>query len=325
MKKVLLFLGLAVSLAGVITYCEKSNYKPIEVKPGESDPNSEYREHKEYFVLNKHTKGKGVIIVMVGDGFSREDNKKGGKYETVCRQLADTLLANPIIKDFKEYFDIYGVVAQSPTSGINADNYFKSGAGGADFEAANAFTCEAIAGLAARVDRSWIFIGNGMIGGFANFGVDGNCGSAVYSTAEGVSSYWMSHEFVGHAFASLADEYDASGFGPGYYGGAAELNNMHKHGMGLNCSTTGVATQTPWKDFVGRAGYEEVGAFEGGFGENNGVWRPEQWSIMEDNTGQGIYYNAQSRLLIYKRILYCADEEYNFEKFLEYDKQYNLR
>jgi hypothetical protein len=320
MKKLLFVIGVAAVLAGFITYCEKSNYKPIEVKPGDNDPDSEFYEHKQYFMLNKHSKGNGVIIVMVGDGFSRDDNKKGGLFEKTCRQLADTLLNNPVIRDFKEYFDIYGVVAQSPTSGIHADNFFKSGAGGADFEAANAFTCEAVQGLAARIDRSWIFIGNGMIGGFANFGVNGNCGSAVYSTAEGVSAYWMSHEFVGHAFASLADEYDASSFGPGYYGGAAELNNMHRQGMGLNCSSTGVASQTPWKDFIGREGYEKVAAFEGGFGESQGIWRPEQWSIMVDNTGNGIYYNAQSRLLIYKRILLCAGESFSFDSFLEYDK-----
>jgi hypothetical protein len=304
-----------------------------------------FRDNCTYFVLNTHTVGNGVTIVMVGDGFSRDDNKIGGYYEQVCRDLTDVLFKCPIVKDFKEYFDVYAVVAESASSGINAGNIFKSGAGGADFSAANAFTCQAVPGLAGILSRAWIFIGNGMIGGFANFGVNGNCGSGVYSTAEGVSLYWMTHEFVGHAFASLADEYGAV-FGEGYYGGAASLREMQRSDMGLNCSTTASLTAVPWKRFIGLEGYEEVGVYEGGWGNDHNIWKPEKWSIMvgndQGNGYSGMYFNAQSRWLVYKRIRTIAElltpaqmnanqkitteqEDALFADFLEYDKEYNVK
>jgi len=53
------------------------------------------------------------------------------------------------------------------------------------------------------------------------------------------------------------------------------LNRFHEQGMLLNCSSTDDTELIPWKDFIGREGYEEVGVFEGGFGEKKGIWRPE--------------------------------------------------
>ncbi|MDR0573288.1 MAG: M64 family metallopeptidase [Tannerella sp.] len=302
--------------------------------------------HKDYIVIRQPKKGNGLAIVFVGDGFSRNDNKLGGNYEKVCRDLADQFLKVPIIKDFKDYFGIYAAVAESGSSGINAQNFFKSGVGEPDFNAANVFTCEAIPGLAAILDRSWIFIGNGMIGGYAGFGVYGNGGYGVYSVPEGVNYYWMTHEFVGHAFASLADEYACESFGEGYYGGVSALRDMQSQGMGLNCSYTNVASQAPWAKFIGRKGYEEVGLYKGGFGNCEDIWRPEQWSIMvgnhEGNGYEGMYFNATSRWLIYKRIRTIAElltheqiargeqitktqEDKLFEEFLEYDKVYNVK
>jgi len=295
------------------------------------DPNQWY--HKDYTLLHEHTVGKGVIVCIVGDGFARKDNVKGGKWETTCRSLTDKLLENPIIRDFKDCFDVYMVVAESPKSGINKDNFFNSGGnGGADFEKANVFTTECIPGLAARFDRSFIFVGNGMIGGFANFGWPmGYCGSGVYSTDEAIGGYWMAHEFVGHAFASLADEYAApSDWGEHYYGGADTLLEMQDGGICFNCSATDDPEQCPWADFIGRPGYEEVGLFEGGFGDPEGIWRPEEWTIMVDNRygnegDEALYYNAPSRWIIYQTIHKRAGLEYSFESFLEYDKAYNVK
>lgn len=288
-----------------------------------------YRDHKTYFMLNTHTVGTGVAIVFVGDGFDREDNRVGGPYETVCRELADKFLSNPIIRDFREWFDIYAVVAESAVSGIAEGDFFNSSVS-ADFEAANAFTCEAVPGLAAITKRSWIFIGHGMIGGFANFGVNGDCGSGVYSTAEGVSGYWMAHEFVGHAFASLADEYDAKSFGAGYYGGPPSLLSYQSVGMCLNLSTVKEPENSPWAAFAGREGYEEVGMYVGGWSENRGIWRPEEWSIMVGNNygnegDAALYYNAPSRWLIYKRIHDCAGVACTIDEFFEFDKAYNVK
>ncbi|MDR1681780.1 MAG: M64 family metallopeptidase, partial [Candidatus Symbiothrix sp.] len=163
-------------------------------------------------------------------------------------------------------------------------------------------------------------------------------GSAWWSTAmadgrdNDMSTYWMMHEFVGHGFASLADEYPGA---TGSYDFA-----WQRSGMVSNVSNTGDLTKVPWKRFIGLAGYEEVGAYP----VEPGLWKPETHSIMVDDT-QGLYYNAQSRWLIYKHIYDCSkfldnqsgnstpkpkkyeqgEEAALFEAFLEFDKLYNTK
>jgi hypothetical protein len=147
-----------------------------------------------------------------------------------------------------------------------------------------------------------------------------------------MSTYWMMHEFVGHGFASLADEYPGA---TGSYDFA-----WQRSGMVSNVSNTGDLTKVPWKRFIGLAGYEEVGAYP----VEPGLWKPETHSIMVDDT-QGLYYNAQSRWLIYKHIYDCSkfldnqsgnstpkpkkyeqgEEAALFEAFLEFDKLYNTK
>jgi hypothetical protein len=147
-----------------------------------------------------------------------------------------------------------------------------------------------------------------------------------------ISTYWMMHEFIGHGFSALADE----------YAGAAGTYDFvwQKNGMVNNVSNTGDITKVPWKRFIGREGYEEVGAYP----VEPGIWKPEEHSIMVDDS-QGFYYNAQSRWIIYKHIYDCSkfldnqngnntpkprkyktgEETALFEAFLEFDKLYNVR
>ena len=291
-------------------------------------------EHGTYEMLYTHTEGQGIPIVIVGDGFDYKDNEKGGKYETVCRGLADKFLANPIIRDFREWFDIFMVVAHSENSPVTVevDNTFFSSGVNPNFGWANEFTAGVAVGepyaIAGRLDRCFIFVGNGMIGGYAQFGIpNGNLGWGIYSTDEPLSGYWMAHEFVGHGFASLGDEYTGS-FS---YGGVDGLNTHHdSYNICWNLSTTNDTSLAPWAQFIGREGYDEVGVYEGGFGEDEGIWRPEEWSIMVDNRNgsegdEALYYNAQSRWIIYETIHKRADMSYSFETFLEYDEQYNVK
>jgi hypothetical protein len=315
---------------------------PVLFDPTPAD--GAYWEHGTSFKLWEHKEGygHGVKIVIVGESFSREDNENDGVYETWCKKMALRLLKNHIICNFRNYIDIYAVVAESPVSVINeaTPGFFGTTTKvGTNFDKANAFTVEAIPELAGVLNRSYILIAHGMMGGWANFGWPaGNSGSAWWSTAmadgrdNDMSTYWMMHEFIGHGFASLADEY------PGATG-SYDIS-WQRSGMVCNVSNTNDPAKLPWRRFVGLAGYEEVGAFP----VESGVWKPEPHSIMVDDS-QGFYYNAQSRWLIYKHIYDCSkffdnqsgnstdkpkkydpDEEAAlFEAFLEFDKRYNVR
>lgn len=71
-----------------------------------------------------------------------------------------------------------------------------------------------------------------------------------------------------------------------------------------------------WSHFIGRGGYEAVGTYEGGLYVEEGIWRPEEYSIMRH---QVTYFNAPSREAIVKRILEIKEIPYSFEAFLKND------
>ena len=310
---------------------------PVLLNP--TPPNGEYWEHGSGFKLWEHKEGygHGVKITIVGECFSREDNKNDGVYEEWCKKMALRLLKNDIIRNFRDYIDIYVAVAESPASRISATPpgiFGTTVTVGTNFGAANAFTVTAIPELADALNRSYILIANGMMGGWALFGWPaGNCGGAWWSTdmaaqsRNDIGTYWMMHEFIGHGFASLADEY-------GYQGAKDTYSfEWQSSGMVRNVSNTDDLTKVPWKRFIGLEGYEEVGAYL----VEPGIWKPESYSIMV-NDQEGFYYNAQSRWLIYKHIYDCSkflsnerkryeagEENGLFEAFLELDELYNVR
>ncbi|MDR1155195.1 MAG: hypothetical protein LBL04_10805 [Bacteroidales bacterium] len=308
---------------GALTFSTGGDTREIPVVQGCA---GNYWNHKEYILLSEHTVGSGVPVVIIGDGFDRVDNKKGdGIFDRVSRELADCFLkTNPLVKDLVNMFDVYAVVVESEESVCvrGSKTAFNSGVG-PDFDAAKRVSREAIPG-GLPATTCWIFVGHGMIGGYAYFGSAVGGGIGIYSTDEGVSTYWMAHEFTGHAFASLADEYVST---PGYMGGVEGLRDHQRNDQCWNVSVTSDLTQVPWKDFIGLPGYEEVGAYEGGFYEPKGIWRPEDHSVMVSLGSEGVYYNAQSRWLIYKRIHEVGDVPYSFESFLEFDKDkgYNVK
>jgi hypothetical protein len=147
---------------------------------------------------------------------------------------------------------------------------------------------------------------NNQTGGSAGFGnnlaVFGTAGSTTTTTS--VFSA-MLHE-VGHAFASLGDEYIVPNQNSTYIPeGRANLDNTNN----LNL--------IKWNHFIGLQGYSSVGAFEGGGYLEFGMYRPEISSIMRGNIGS--YFNAPSREAIVKRILNLREIEYNFNSFLTKD------
>ncbi|MDR0511250.1 MAG: BACON domain-containing protein [Rikenellaceae bacterium] len=88
-------------------------------------------------VLNRHTKGKGVPVIVIGDGFDREDLKKGGTWEHngVCKVyrdpnniggwwekygsfMAQRFMENEVVCDMLDYIDVFVLVSESPERGF---------------------------------------------------------------------------------------------------------------------------------------------------------------------------------------------------------------
>lgn len=96
-----------------------------------------------------------------------------------------------------------------------------------------------------------------------------------------------------------------------------EIKEWQKLGYQMNLDFTNDTSAILWKDFIGTDKYEMVGAYEGGFEYQYGVWRPEKNSCMNNNIP---YFNAQSRWCITKRIMELSDIQYNIQKFMEDDQ-----
>lgn len=128
------------------------------------------------------------------------------------------------------------------------------------------------------------------------------------------------HEFGGHAFGRLADEY--------WYDkdkGAASAIAGHSYPvpMSLNISTR--YDPTPWDDEVlsrrealvaQNPLYSRIGVYQGGDVSKLNRWRSEKISCMIDNR---LFFSTWQRMLIVKRIMSLAGESFDVDEFYAND------
>lgn len=128
------------------------------------------------------------------------------------------------------------------------------------------------------------------------------------------------HEFGGHCFARLSDEYWYSSSYP-----AVSSLDVHswKVPFGLNISAS--YSNPPWKaDLLDNmdsllaldSNYSRIGVFQGGDGSVLNRWRSEMISCMIDNRQ---YFSAWQRVLIVKRIMTLAGAQFSLYDFIGKD------
>jgi hypothetical protein len=274
---------------------------------------SDYYRTGDIITLHRHTAGNGIAVVFIGDGFDREDCRKGGVYEDNCRKLAKLFLSSPVVRDFKDYFDVCARVDVSNERGVYKciDNVY--GTGG-DIKWDKIRSNATLA--AGKDDRSVIFVGNGLIGGYALGDV------AAYSANEGNKLYWMIHEFVGHVIGRMPDMYVEDGTGHVNSSVKATIDSQHAIGELLMLDWRSQPDSVFWKDFIGRPGYEKVGVYPSGwygivFGE---LFACELHTSTVMNNGSVAYFTVMERYQLWRQIQTRAGFPATFDKFLIYDK-----
>ena len=123
------------------------------------------------------------------------------------------------------------------------------------------------------------------------------------------------HEFGGHCFGRLKDEY--------WYDDALEaVTKIEGHDwdlpFGLNISATYTAADTPWADLLSTYHdlYERIGVYQGGDVSVLNRWRSEIVSCMIDNRQ---YFSTWQRVLIVKRIMALSGDAFNMTNFINAD------
>lgn len=291
----------------------------------------------EIITLQTHTKGNGVNLVFLGDGYNAKEVSEGLYLQDIKEQVEHFFNIEPY-RTYRDYFNIYTAIAVSPGNGINTVNTSRQTKFGTTFSGKNELTgnYNDIFDYALKIptvnkgniNRSLIIVtpNTSDYGGTCHMWEDG---SAIAFCPKSSNNYPLDtrgivqHEAGGHGFGKLADEYiHHNEFIDFCHCSCCKhveaVNRGHALGWYQNISLTGKMHEVPWTHLIFDKRYSNyVDIFEGGFMHSKGVFRSEQNSCMNNNIP---YYNAISRESIVKRIMEYAGESYSFEEFVKNDK-----
>ena len=287
------------------------------------------------------SKGAGIDIVFIGDGYDAKDITKGAFFDNADSGVNAFFDVEPY-KTYKDYFNVYAVVSKSDESGIGTVNTIIDTKFGSTFSqnrilAPDPTPCFAWAKKAkAAMDLSKsltiLLMNTSTYEGVTMMYGDG---SAIACCPVSTDAYpydfrgIIQHEAGGHGFGKLGDEYiyhnafiqNCSCNDCDHPKGDDDLMSSYGYlkskGWYKNLSMSSDATQVPWAHLIYNPKYSNyVDVFKGGYMHSRGMYRSEAVSCMNNNIP---YYSAISRQAIVERIMECAGETFSLEKFYELD------
>lgn len=298
---------------------------------------SDYSSDGTVETLQTATKGEGVDIVLLGDGYS-DRQIADGTYHADMEFVYRNLFTEEPYRSYQDMFNVSYVNVVSATEGFEHGNTalgcqfgegtYVYGNDALCFEYAQNVVAEEDMdeALVVVVMNSDAYAGTCFMYHPVGTTMDYGSGAAVAyfpkGTDEDMFAQLLHHEANGHGFAKLADEYAYEDMGEIPSSVADDhRRQQNEWGWWKNVDFTDDVTKVRWANFIEDERYanEGLGAYEGGLTYWTGVWRPTENSIMRYNTGG---FNAPSREAIYYRIhklAYGNDWEYDYEKFVEYD------
>lgn len=305
------------------------------------------------------TKTKPITMVVSSVDYDDTALAPGGTFETKAKACIDYMFNVEPYKTYKDYFNVYII----PTK--NSDVGYTSTTTTVDSKKTYSYTIDIAGGplqgfmkqncpdiynnktdiynlTVALLANTDIYFGKTLstnvgldcavtTAADGNWGWKGNNGSIVTNgsavTNTGDYKNVFLHEFAGHGFGRLADEY--------WYDNALTYSGTNLEGYHawtvpfgkntISAAESQVTSTYYWRHMVSGIGAEgetfpKEGLFEGGFVYGKGVYRPEQISVMDDNRP---YFNAYSRQLIVERILSLAGETFYYTNFKNKDVNYD--
>lgn len=296
----------------------------------------------EVMTLNTATKGPGIDIVFIGDGYDAKDIAKGTFKQNTEDGFKHFFGIEPY-STYKDYFNVYAVVSKSDDSGIGTVNTVIDTKFGSYFtqnrikapEADKCFKWAKRADASMDLSKSLVIMlmNTSTYEGVTMMYGDG---SAIACCPVSTDAYpydfrgMIQHEAGGHGFGKLGDEYiyhnafiqtctcpDGCEHPKGDDDATTSYGVYKSKGWYKNLSMTADAKQVPWAHLIYHKNYsDKVDMYEGGYMHTRGVYRSEATSCMNNNIP---YYSAISRQAIVERIKAYAGEEFNFDDFVAKD------
>ena len=281
-------------------------------------------------VNHAHTKGSGVRLIFMGDGYDAKDISEG-KYASNINEAVGYLFAIEPYKSYKDYFDVSTVIACSEESGIQYANiirdtkfkttYTRNGMM-TDEDICDEYALKASGALDEKTHIALICNTSSFTGktylypGKRSVSICPVVGAAYPYDFRGV----VQHEIGGHGIGKLGDErIDYYAFiqnFPAYY---EQFIAAKSYGWYDNLSLTDDIKGVPWSHMIFDPDYSDVvDVYEGGFYFSRGVFRSESNSCMNNYVP---YFSAISRESIVRRIMVYAGEPFSYESFKEKDQK----
>ena len=305
------------------------------------DDNNYYTD-KQTVRLQRATIGKGINIVLLGDGYTvNEMKKETGKYEQDMRAAADHFFSVYPISDYRNYFNVYMITAISNQEGISnkqtnttVDTRFKAtweGGNSTGIECDDGVVFEYVGAIAELSStnileitvimpiNAYIYAGTCFMYRDRNFSPQ-NYGKGFSICMCPVGRYFKEtvvHEAAGHGFAKVADEYIYNPRESIPETDVDYIKNLKAYGWYENIDFSDDILETSWSGFAGLPKYSMVDVFEGAWTYGVGIWRPEYNSCMNNNVA---YFNAPTRWAQVNRIYQYAGINYIFPQFLQDDQ-----
>ena len=303
---------------------------------------SEYDEDSQ-LQLQQATKGKGINIVFIGDGYDAEDIATGQCLTDFQEGMGYFFAVEPY-KTYQSYFNVYAQFPLSYESGVcsNVDiwrdtkfdtTYGKrDGRLWVDFDSMMAYVLNDVAGGAItgeNVNESLIItiLNSDVYEGLTSMWSSGAAIAAVPHSRYGYPNDYrgvIQHEACGHGFAKLGDEYI---YHRDYIQKCPclccehvdELMFEHMLGWSRNLSLSGKYSDIEWRHLIFDDRYQDiVDIYEGGYYHGQGVYRSEVNSCMNNNVP---YFSTWSRQIAVERIKVLAGEQFDFEEFVANDSR----
>ena len=316
---------------------QKMTSEWVNVTQEVGEYSKDYSQDGKVTVLQSHKKGSGIPVVIVGDGFMDSDIASG-KYSRAMYDACWYFFSAEPLSSLRDYFDVWAVTAVSPaTSFDGTSTRFQCSFGSGtqiNGDNATAYEYASKAVPSDKVDDMLVIvvINTAKYAGTAYMYYDISYPSGRYYFTHSIvyvpmcDQYGMTfediihHEACGHGFGKLADEYSDKGTIS-----ASQLSSLRKFQEGgayRNVDEHSNVNETSWAGYANdyRFSYENIGAYEGAYTFDRGVFRPTESSIMRYNKG---FFNAPSRALIYSRAMSISNNwnwSFDYEEFVKFDE-----
>ena len=293
-------------------------------------------------LYHKAPEGAGVDIYVIGDGYDQAEHAVGGTADYWMERAADAVFDIEPYSKLKHLFNIYLVYGYSNERGTGLFNNSRdcrykcwqkqpTKRSNTIFRAQTMFNVcnESVekAGYTIKPGRMYVLTvlnstNNGLYRGMMysrrvkDGSEEGRKMSISINPTNPVgfnSLIW--HEFGGHAFGGLLDEYTPRK-------GKEDKLFQKPEIKSANLDLESDPKRVKWAQFIADPRYaeEKIGVYKGGFNCSN-VYRATETSIMRRGGNSKLRFNAPSRAEIYKRIMSKAFPgwKFDYEEFVKFD------